>query len=175
MSGYFALKLAMSSCTVSSLPQPPMGYVHSLMLAPDAEPEAAVEAALEAAVLVEADLPPQAASAPAALIIPTAFKKERREMAFFIISSPYLSSYRRSFIPDRSCWPYYRKLLSFCPSVAYTIFRKFSCPFRTNIWDTSQFLATFTSFIASCSRFVTISAQFVIFGLKIIFVLLPQF
>ena len=97
-------------------------------------------------------------SAPAALIIPTAFKKERREMAFFIISSPYLSSYRRSFIPDRSCWPYYRKLLSFCPSVAYTIFRKFSCPFRTNIWDTSQFLATFTSFIASCSHFVIISA-----------------
>jgi len=38
-----------------------MGYVHSLMLAPDAEPEAAVEAAAEAAVLVEADLPPQAA------------------------------------------------------------------------------------------------------------------
>ena len=100
----------------------------------------------------EADLPPQAASAPAALIIPTAFKKERREMAFFIISSPYLSSYRRSFIPDRSCWPYYRKLLSFCPSVAYTIFRKFSCLFRTNIWDTSQILATFTSFAASCSR-----------------------
>ena len=162
----------MSSCTVSSLPQPPMGYVHSLMLAPDAEPEAAVEAALEAAVLVEADLPPQAASAPAALIIPTAFKKERREMAFFIISSPYLSSYRRSFIPDRSCWPYYRKLLSFCPSVAYTIFRKFSCLFRTNIWDTSQILATFTSFVASCSRFVIISAPFVIFGLKIIFVLL---
>ena len=122
--------------------------------APDAEPEAAVEAA----VLVEADLPPQAASAPAALIIPTAFKKERREMAFFIISSPYLSSYRRSFIPDRSCWPYYRKLLSFCPSVAYTIFRKFSCLFRTNIWDTSQVLATFTSFTASCSRFVIISA-----------------
>ena len=158
----------MISCTVSSLPQPPMGYVHSLMLAPDAEPEAAVEAA----VLVEADLPPQAASAPAALIIPTAFKKERREIAFFIISSPYLSSYRRSFIPDRSCWPYYRKLLSFCPSVAYTIFRKFSCLFRTNIWDTSQFLATFTSFAASCSRFVIISAPFVIFGLKIIFVLL---
>ena len=168
MSGYFALKLAMSSCTVSSLPQPPMGYVHSLMLAPDAEPEAAVEAA----VLVDADLPPQAASAPAALIIPTAFKKERREIAFFIISSPYLSSYRRSFIPDRSCWPYYRKLLSFCPSVAYTIFRKFSCLFRTNIWDTSQILATFTSFAASCSRFVIISAPFVIFGLKIIFVLL---
>ena len=175
MSGYFALKLAMSYCTVSSLPQPPMGFVHSLILAPDAEPEAAVEAAAEAAVLVEADLPPQAASAPAALIIPTAFKKERREMAFFIISSPYLSSYRRSFIPDRSCWPYYRKLLSLCPSVAYTIFSMVSCPFRTNIWDTSQFLVDFTSFIASCSRFVTISAQFVIFGLKIIFVLLPQF
>lgn len=42
--------------------------------------------------------------------------------------------------------------------VASTIFRKFSCLFRTNIWDTSQILATFTNFYASCSRFVIISA-----------------
>ena len=80
MSGYFALKLEISSCTVSSLPQPPMGYVHSLMLAPDAEPEAAVEAALEAAVLVEADLPPQAASRPAAPTAPAPLRKLRRVM-----------------------------------------------------------------------------------------------
>ena len=170
MSGYFALKLAISSCTVSSLPQPPMGYVHSLMLAP----EAAVEAAAEAAVLVEAGLPPQAARAPAALRAPTAFKKERREITFFIMSSPYLS-YRRPFIPDRSCWPYYRKSLSFCPSVAYTIFRKFSCLFRTNIWDTSYFLAIFANFIRRCSHFVIISAQFVIFNRKNIFSLIFRF
>ena len=127
-----------------------------------------MEAAEEAAVLVEAGLPPQAARAPAALKAPTAFKKERREITFFIMSSPYLS-YRRPFIPDRSCWPYYRKSLSFCPSVAYTIFRKFSCLFRTNIWDTSYLLAIFANFIRRCSHFVIISAQFVIFNRKNIF------
>ena len=140
----------------------------------EAQVEAVYEAAEEAAVLVEAGLPPQAARAPAALRAPTAFKKERREITFFIMSSPYLS-YRRPFIPDRSCWPYYRKSLSFCPSVAYTIFRKFSCLFRTNIWDTSYLLAIFANFIRHCSHFVIISAQFVIFNRKNIFSLVFRF
>ena len=83
MSGYFALKLKISSCTVSSLPQPPMGYVHSLMFAPAAVLAAAEAAVEEAAVLLE-ELPPHAASAPAALRAPTAFRKERREILFFI-------------------------------------------------------------------------------------------
>ena len=92
MSGYFALKLEIRFWTVSSLPQPPMGYVHSLMLAPvPAALAAAEEAVEEAAVLVEEE-PPQAASAPAAPRIPAAFRKERREMQFFMVDSPCSSS-----------------------------------------------------------------------------------
>ena len=56
MSGYFALKLAMSSRMVSSLPQPPMGYVHSLMLAPMQSRKRQWKQHSEAAVLVEAGL-----------------------------------------------------------------------------------------------------------------------
>jgi hypothetical protein len=69
-----------------------MGYVHSLMLAPVLAALAAAEEAVEeAAVLVEEE-PPQAASAPAAPRIPAAFRKERREMQFFMVDSPCSSS-----------------------------------------------------------------------------------
>ena len=60
-----------------------MGYVQSLMFAPAAVLAAAEAAVEEAAVLLE-ELPPHAASAPAALRTPTAFRKERREILFFI-------------------------------------------------------------------------------------------
>ncbi len=53
---------------------------------------AAEEAVEEAAVLVEAEEPPQAASAPAAPRIPAAFRNERREMQFFMVDSPCSSS-----------------------------------------------------------------------------------
>ena len=91
MSGYLALKLEIRFWTVSSLPQPPMGYVHSLMLAPVAAALAAEEAVEEAVVVLEEE-PPQAASAPAAPRIPAAFRNERREMQFFMIDSPCSSS-----------------------------------------------------------------------------------
>ena len=59
MSGYFALKLETRFWTVSSLPQPPMGYVHSLMLAPaEAVLEAAAEEAVEDAAVLEEEEPP---------------------------------------------------------------------------------------------------------------------
>src|SRR5699024_6365544 len=51
-----------------------------------AELEAEVEAAVEAAVLLELE-PPQAASAPAAPTAPATFRKSRREMKCFIMSS----------------------------------------------------------------------------------------
>ena len=73
MSGYLALKLEIRFWTVSSLPQPPMGYVHSLMLAPVAAALAAEEAVEEAVVVLEEE-PPQAASAPVSythLTLPT--------------------------------------------------------------------------------------------------------
>ena len=66
MSGYFALKLEIRFWTVSSLPQPPMGYVHSLMLAPVLAALAAAEEAVEEAAVLLEEEPPQAASAPAA-------------------------------------------------------------------------------------------------------------
>ena len=54
---------------------------------PPAAPEAAeLEAEVEAAVLLELE-PPQAASAPAAPTAPATFRKSRREMKCFIMSS----------------------------------------------------------------------------------------
>ena len=53
---------------------------------PSDEPPAAAEVAVEAAVLLELE-PPQAASAPAAPTAPATFRKSRREINFFIVSS----------------------------------------------------------------------------------------
>jgi hypothetical protein len=105
-----------------------MGYVHSLMLAPaEAVLEAAAEEAVEDAAVLEEEEPPHAASAPAALRMPAAFRKERREIQFFITKFSLHIICLRLIVSSRCCCLYYRKIFSFCLSMQCTILKKLSC------------------------------------------------
>ena len=93
---------------------------------------AAAEEAVEDAAVLEEEEPPHAASAPAALRMPAAFRKERREIQFFITKFSLHIICLRLIVSSRCCCLYYRKIFSFCLSMQCTILKKLSCEQRPN-------------------------------------------